>query len=314
MCFASEDAGKRREEWSMLRVRFHGRGGHGIKTASRILGTAAFLGGLQAQDSLIYGAERRGAALAAFTRIDRGPICERGVIVDPDLVVVADETLLADPCAGVLVGSDLASAMFVNSPGEGQNLAAHYGIRCPVLTADLTALSTELLGRGSALSASLGAVGCRLAGLESVDLLARAVREELADLQLSPEAMERNVALALRVHTAVLPVQLSERAAPAGACALHAPTYAGAPGGVPVIVNPGNAAARHTGSWRVFHPLIDLDACTRCGICAVFCPDGVIALDANGYPVIDYDNCKGCMICREECPVHCIAEQKEVRA
>ncbi|MFQ5836162.1 MAG: pyruvate ferredoxin oxidoreductase, partial [bacterium] len=27
----------------MIRVRFHGRGGQGIKTASRILGTAAFL-------------------------------------------------------------------------------------------------------------------------------------------------------------------------------------------------------------------------------------------------------------------------------
>jgi pyruvate ferredoxin oxidoreductase gamma subunit len=298
----------------MWRVRFHGRGGHGIKTASRILGTAAFLGGLQAQDSPVYGAERRGAALAAFTRFDREPICERGVIVDPDVIIVADETLLADPGAGVLVGSDLASALFVNSPREGQDLAAHFGVRCPVLTADLTALSTELLGRGSAPSAALGAVGCHLAGLGSVDLLARAVREELADLQLSPEAIERNVALALRVHAAVPAVQLRERAAPAGACTLLTPTYAGAPRGVPVIVNPGNAQARHTGSWRVFRPLIDLDACTRCGICAVFCPDGAIALDANGYPVIDQDNCKGCMICRQECPVHCITEQKEVRA
>ena len=31
----------------MIRIRFHGRGGHGIKTASRIVGTAAFLAGYQ---------------------------------------------------------------------------------------------------------------------------------------------------------------------------------------------------------------------------------------------------------------------------
>lgn len=83
----------------MLRIPFHGRGGHGIKTASRIVGTAAFLSGLQAQDSPVYGAERRGAALSAFTRIDTQPICERGAIVDPDLILVADETLLADPAS-----------------------------------------------------------------------------------------------------------------------------------------------------------------------------------------------------------------------
>lgn len=44
----------------MIAVRFHGRGGQGAKTASRILGTAAFLEGFVAQDSPIYGAERRG--------------------------------------------------------------------------------------------------------------------------------------------------------------------------------------------------------------------------------------------------------------
>ena len=47
----------------MRTVRFHGRGGQGAKTASRILGTAAFLEGFVAQDSPIYGAERRGAPL-----------------------------------------------------------------------------------------------------------------------------------------------------------------------------------------------------------------------------------------------------------
>ena len=43
----------------MYRIRFHGRGGQGMKTASRILGTAFFLSGYEVQDAPRYGAERR---------------------------------------------------------------------------------------------------------------------------------------------------------------------------------------------------------------------------------------------------------------
>jgi pyruvate ferredoxin oxidoreductase gamma subunit len=57
----------------MLRIRFHGRGGQGMKTASRILGAAAFHAGYVVQDAPVYGAERRGAPMAAFTRIARAP-------------------------------------------------------------------------------------------------------------------------------------------------------------------------------------------------------------------------------------------------
>src|SRR5436309_8292611 len=51
---------------TMRRIRFHGRGGQGMKTASRILGSAAFHAGFIVQDSPVYGAERRGAPMAAF--------------------------------------------------------------------------------------------------------------------------------------------------------------------------------------------------------------------------------------------------------
>jgi hypothetical protein len=93
----------------VIRIRFHGRGGHRIKTASRILGTAAFLSSYQVQDSPVYGAERRGVAISAFTRIDRDPILERGVIERPDLIVFGDETLLGDPAAETVIGRPLRS-------------------------------------------------------------------------------------------------------------------------------------------------------------------------------------------------------------
>ncbi len=95
---------------------------------------------------------------------------------------------------------------------------------------------------------------------------------------------------------------------------LHPVTYESIMLGTPCILAAGNAEARPTGSWRVDRPQIDLDRCTRCGLCFWRCPDGAIALDDEGYPVIDYDHCKGCMICWQQCPVDAIEKEREVRA
>src|SRR5574341_1375381 len=108
----------------MLRVRFHGRGGQGAKVASRILGTASFFEGYYVQDFPLYGAERRGAPIAAFTRISKEPILERGVISRPDIAIIIDETLLEDQLAMPLSGLKEGGIVFVNtthSPAEAKN-------------------------------------------------------------------------------------------------------------------------------------------------------------------------------------------------
>ncbi len=297
----------------MLRVRFHGRGGHGVKTASRILGTAAFLAGWQVQDFPVYGAERRGAAVAAFTRIDRAPILERGVITHPDYLIIADETLLSDPSSGVRSGIENTSAIFVNSSRNPVTLKADAALPGTIQSLDLTSLATEQLGRASNLSAALGAAACALTGTASADNLSTAVREELLSLGLVGDVVDRNVAMAQHVFANVRAVPLREPV-PAATIGIRPPQLDTGPLGVPIIYDVGNSPARQTGAWRVVRPVIDLNACTRCMICLARCPDGVIGLDEKGYPKIDYDHCKGCMICAQECPLHCIREEKEVRA
>jgi pyruvate ferredoxin oxidoreductase gamma subunit len=282
-----------------------------VKTASRILGTAAFLAGYEVQDSPIYGAERRGAAIAAFTRIDAEPIQERGVVLDPDLILVSDETLLSDSTAAVLAGHEFASAVFVNSPRSGAAFGAAHDISCPVVTADLSARTAELLGRGGAFSATLGAAACALTGMMDRDVMTRAVQSELEPLHLAPDVIQKNIDAALHVFDIVPAASIHARLSTVAAPRLHPPGYWPAPEGVPTISAPGNSAQRHTGSWRVFRPVIDLHACTRCGICFALCPDSAIHLSDQAHPVIDYDNCKGCMICYHECPVRCIAERQE---
>lgn len=297
----------------MIRIRFHGRGGHGIKTASRIVGTAAFQAGYQAQDSPVYGAERRGAAVAAYTRISETPILERGLIDRPDLIVVGDETLLGNLAAGVLAGQEAASAVFINTHDSDAILEKH-AIGPRVVALDVTGRTLEVLGKASALSAGLGAAAARLVGVIPEDRLMEAVREELEHLDVAPELIEKNLVLAKEIFAALPTVEFRGAGATPAAAEMHAIRYDDPVRGAPSILAAGNADEQQTGSWRVERPVIDYDCCTRCGLCFVRCPDGSIALDEEGYPVIDYDHCKGCMICWEVCPVGGIEKKKEVRA
>lgn len=296
----------------MIRIRFHGRGGHGVKTAARIAGTAAFLAGYQVQDLPVYGAERRGAAVAAFARIDKSPILERGLIESPDLVVIADETLLDDRAAAVLAGQESASAVFVNV-GPEDSLAAKYKIKPPLFTFDLTTRTRQALGTGSALSAGLGAAAARLTGQITADQLADAVREELHQLHATDEVIEKNVIIAQGVFAAIPAAQFGPALARV-AGQIQAVGSDHAVVGTASIVAPGNAMQRNTGTWRVERPEIDSDVCTRCGLCFLGCPDGAISLAKDGLPIIDYDHCKGCMICAQLCPLQGIGRTTEVRS
>ena len=78
----------------MYEVRFHGRGGQGAVTAANILAIAAFKEGKDVQAFPMFGVERRGAPVMAFTRMDEKPIDIKTQIYEPDAVIVLDPTLI----------------------------------------------------------------------------------------------------------------------------------------------------------------------------------------------------------------------------
>ena len=63
--------------------------------------------------------------------------------------------------------------------------------------------------------------------------------------------------------------------------------------------------SEETGSWRTFRPNVKKAVCNKCGLCVMFCPDGVIFKTEDGVEV-DYVFCKGCGVCAKECPTKAI--------
>lgn len=64
-----------------------------------------------------------------------------------------------------------------------------------------------------------------------------------------------------------------------------------------------------SGGWRAERPVVDNSKCKLCGVCWLYCPDGVIEI--RDKVVIDYEYCKGCGICAHECPFGAIAMVRE---
>ncbi|MFV9677191.1 MAG: 2-oxoacid:acceptor oxidoreductase family protein [Methanosarcinales archaeon] len=300
----------------MYRLRFHGRGGQGARVASKVLGTAAFLDGYYAQDFPLYGAERRGAPVAASTRIAEDPIMERGVIPEPDIVIVMDETLLQDPLTMPLSGLKPGGIVIINTTNSPAEAKAEYKINANVLTLGITKIGLDMLGM-PILSTLAGGVAARIVGL-SEDSLTEAVKKVLSSIITDKKLLDKNVAAALYCFNAITPIEtkieLKTIDTNKKKSTVISLPFEPAAVSSPAINATGNTPLRMTGNWRVFRPAWNYEACTRCMICVARCPDGCILINEDGYPYTDYDNCKGCLICVEECPTNTLGKVMEVHA
>jgi pyruvate ferredoxin oxidoreductase gamma subunit len=302
----------------MFRIRFHGRGGQGMKTASRILGNAFFLAGYEVQDAPRYGAERRGAPIFAYVRADKHPINERGVINRPDLVIVADDSLVAIPAAGVLQGIGPQSVLLINSHEPSTTWESRLNVPGQVL---ILPVSEEVEDRAELpyLGTTCAGAAARLVGVISLAQLQQAIEEELA--HLGPAVVAKNIEHAGSAYELAAPYagKVVEGSV-IGATGYDKPAWVDLPleatGAAAPTIHAGLTSEQaKTGAWRTLRPVIDYELCNRCWwVCSEFCPDGAIKVDAEGYPRIDYDHCKGCMVCVAQCPPHAIAAVSETEA
>jgi 2-oxoacid:acceptor oxidoreductase gamma subunit (pyruvate/2-ketoisovalerate family) len=97
-----------------IEVRFHGRGGQGIVTASALLSQAFFLEGKYPQSVPLYGPQRRGAPVTVFLRVGDKQIRQRSWVYNPQYVVVLDDSLVE--IANVTQGVPEGGYLLVNTP------------------------------------------------------------------------------------------------------------------------------------------------------------------------------------------------------
>ena len=265
--------------------------------------------GLYVQDSPLYGAERRGAPVSAFTRISDSPIMERGYISDPDIVVVMDETLLSDVVANPLGGIRKGGVVFVNTQLSSDKIdTGGHDIR--VVTLDLTDLALQLLGKAT-LSTAAASAAARLSIRISESALRGGVESELEEIGIEKEVIGKNISLAAKVYEDLVPERLDTAEIPPKTILVPLESIVKNPRSQD-IVSVGNSYAKHTGDWRIFKPSINYDRCTSCMICYAYCPESALTLRPDGKPEIDYDNCKGCLICYRECPPKAITVEREI--
>jgi len=159
----------------VIEVRIHGRGGQGAVIASKVLADAVFKEGRYVQSFPSFGVERRGAPVAAFTRIDERPVrlrCQiyrpdHVMVLDPSLMLVVDVTAGLKPGGWVLINSDQAPEAF--------HLPA--GFRVATVDANAIAIKYRLGPRTAPIvnTAILGAFA-RITGIVSLDAVTKAVQ------------------------------------------------------------------------------------------------------------------------------------------
>lgn len=289
-----------------------------MKTASHVLGTALFLEGYEVQDAPRYGAERRGAPIFAYVRASKEPIKERGVIRRPDLVIVADDTLVPVPAAGVLSGITEKTVLLINSHESPETWRKRLNIRSPILILP-AGEGVEAPSELPFVGATCAGAAASLLGVISLESLVQAIREELG--ALGEEIVNRNT----EKSEAAFRAMRNQRGCVIEGEEVSAESYEppdwvdlpfeNAQKSAPVIHAGLTSVEVKTGLWRTLRPVIDYERCKHCWwVCSSFCPDSAIEVADKGIPRIDYDHCKGCMICVVQCPSHAIEAVSEHQA
>lgn len=179
----------------MIEIRIHGRGGQGNVAAAELLSIAAFKDGKFAQAFPSFGAERIGAPVQAFVRIDDKKIRTREDIRNPKYLIVQDYNLIVS--AAVLDGLQPDGLILVNTDKAPEDLQIKTSATIETIPA--TEIALEIIGRPIPNAVMIGAF-CAITGMVSLGAVQKAImgkfpgkigEDNVAALERAVEIMQK---------------------------------------------------------------------------------------------------------------------------
>jgi pyruvate ferredoxin oxidoreductase delta subunit len=79
-----------------------------------------------------------------------------------------------------------------------------------------------------------------------------------------------------------------------------------------IVTEMAGGRAHESGTWRSQRPTYDFTRCIKCGLCSLYCPEGCIEPNKDGYFEANLFYCKGCGVCAKECWPRVIKMVEEV--
>ena len=165
----------------MLQIRIHGRGGQGVVTAAEMLALAGFMEKHHAQAFPSFGSERTGAPVVAFARLASHEIRVREPVLEPNVVLVQDRTLLDR--VNVFEGLQPDGYVLINTDKTIEGLGlSELAARLPkghCMTVPATRFALEKIGRplpGAGMLAGMAA----MTGMMKLDSVIAAYNEKFS--------------------------------------------------------------------------------------------------------------------------------------
>lgn len=171
-------------------IRWHARGGQGTMLAARMLARVAINEGKYAQGMPEFGPERMGAPMRAYNRISPNKFSLYCAVVNPDVVVVLDDSLIET--IDVTEGLNKGGTVIVNSTRDTAELRQQLKLdKGKVYAVDATGISVSALGRPMPNTPMLGAIA-KVAGVVSLESLLADVKHTFGE-KFPPKVVEANL-------------------------------------------------------------------------------------------------------------------------
>mgnify|MGYP005838905103 CR=1 FL=1 len=180
----------------MIEIRIQGRGGQGAVVASKVMASAFFKQGKWVQAFPSFGAERRGAPVAAYTRVDDREITLRCSVRNPNHLIVLDENLTRN--ADIAQGLKDGGWIVINSEKDPKEFSFPPQFHVATVDASGIAIRHGLGSKGTPIVSTvvLGAFA-RATGLLKLSKVLEAIRENV------PVSINQNVAGAKEAYQRV---------------------------------------------------------------------------------------------------------------